>query len=73
MREIMQRRLGKRLLQFYELPDRSNAFKAGLNSAGSPNRNAASQKRVREFFDLMEATAQNLTPADAPLHGHWAT
>jgi hypothetical protein len=57
-------RLGKRLLQFYELPepDRSSALIAWLNSAGIPKRNADRKKRVREFFRLMEAVAAKLTP-----------
>jgi Spy/CpxP family protein refolding chaperone len=62
--------LGKRLLQFYELPEpeRSRAFDAWLNSAGTPKRNAERKKRVREFFGLMEAIAKKLTPRQrAPL------
>jgi hypothetical protein len=60
------RRLAKRLLQFAELPEPENtrAFNIWLNSARSPQRNAARQNRVREFYSLMQAIAKNLSPRD---------
>lgn len=64
------RRLAKRLLQFADLPasERTRAYNTWLNSAGSPRRNAARQQRVRDFYRLMQAIAEKLTPRDrAPL------
>ena len=60
------RRLAKRLLQFAELPEpeRTRAYNAWLNSAGSPKRNADRQNRVREFYSLMKAIAKKLSPRD---------
>jgi hypothetical protein len=42
------RRLGKKLLQFYELPEPkpSRAFDAWLNSAGTPKRNAERKRKT---------------------------
>ena len=63
---LATRRLAKRLLEFAELPEpeRSRAYSAWLNSAGTPKRNAARQNRVREFYSLMEAIAKRLSPRD---------
>jgi hypothetical protein len=63
---LATRRLAKRLLQIAELPEleRSRAYSAWLNSAGSPKRNAARQKRVREFYRLMEAILEKTSPRD---------
>jgi hypothetical protein len=63
---LATRRLAKRLLQFAELPEpeRTRAYNAWLNSAGSPKRNAARQNRVREFYSLMKAIAKKLSPRD---------
>ena len=60
------RRLAKRLLQFAELPEpeRTRAYNAWLNTAGSPKRNADRQNRVREFYALMKAIAKKLSPRD---------
>ena len=61
---MRDRRLAKRLLCFYELPEpeRSRAFNAWVNSAGTPKRNAARKKRLRDFLDLMVDIAKKLTP-----------
>jgi hypothetical protein len=63
---LATRRLAKRLLQFAELPDpeRTRAYNAWLNSAGSPKRNADRQQRVREFCGFMKAIAKKLTSRD---------
>ena len=63
---LATRRLAKRLLQFAELPEpeRTRAYNAWLNSAGSPKRNVDRQNRVREFYSLMKAIAKKLSPRD---------
>jgi hypothetical protein len=63
---LTTRRLAKRILQFAELPEpeRTRAYNAWLNSAGSPKRNADRQNRVREFYGLMKAIAKKLTSRD---------
>ena len=63
---LATRRLAKRLLQFAELPERerTHAYNAWLNSAGSPKRNADRQNRVRGFYSLMKAIAKKLSPRD---------
>jgi hypothetical protein len=63
---LATRRLAKRLLQFAELPEpeRTRAYNAWLNSAGTPTRNADRQNRVREFYSLMKAIAKKLSPRD---------
>ena len=60
------RHLAKRLLQFAELPEpeRTRAYNAWLNTAGSPKRNTDRQNRVREFYALMKAIAKKLSPRD---------
>lgn len=69
------RRLAKRLLQFAGLPEpeRTRAYNAWLNSAGSPTRNAARRQRVREFYSLMQAIAKKLSPRDRASLRAWAT
>ena len=58
------RRVAKRLLAFYDLPkpQRSRAYNAWLNSAGTPKRKAERKKQLRQLLGWAKAVAKQITP-----------
>jgi hypothetical protein len=63
------RRMAKSLLAFYHLPtpQRSRAYTAWLNSAGTPKRKAERKKQLRQLLGWAKAVAKKITPRKPPM------